>query len=108
MHSNPNPTAPRHRFQHHGLAAYHVGIEQGWWALPTSCIAGGTAATVEDLKRMLAEAPPACDQVRFAFLGLTLAGWNFVVSLLLAAFTLASALGLARRDRHDRLVPARR
>jgi disulfide bond formation protein DsbB len=91
-----------------GLAAYHVGIEQGWWALPTSCIAGGTAATVEDLKRMLAEAPPACDQVRFAFLGLTLAGWNFVVSLLLAAFTLASALGLARRDRHDRLVPARR
>ena len=90
------------------LAVYHVGIEQGWWALPTSCIAGGTAATVEDLKRMLAEAPPACDQVSFAFMGLTLAGWNFVVSLLLAAFTLAAALGLGRRDRRDRLAPARR
>ena len=91
-----------------GLAAYHVGIEQGWWALPASCVAGGTAATVEDLKRMLAEAAPACDQVRFAFLGLTLAGWNFVVSLLLAAFTLAAALGHGRRAPHDRLAPLRR
>ena len=91
-----------------GLAAYHVGIEQGWWALPASCVAGGTAATVEDLKRLLAEAPPACDQVSFAFLGLTLAGWNFVLSLLLAAFTLAAALGLGRRAPHDRLAPVRR
>jgi disulfide bond formation protein DsbB len=91
-----------------GLAAYHVGIEQGWWALPDSCIAGGTAATVEDLRRLLAEAPPACDQVSFAFVGLTLAGWNFVLSLLLAGFTLAAALGVGRRGPHDRLAPVRR
>ena len=91
-----------------GLAAYHVGIEQGWWALPASCVAGGTAESLEDLKRMLAEAPPACDQVSFTFLGLTLAGWNFVVSLLLTALTLAAALRLGRRASHDRLAPARR
>src|SRR5690606_11473257 len=59
-----------------GIAAYHVGIEQGWWALPAGCIAGGSAQTVEELRRMLAEAPPACDQVGFRFLGLTLAGLN--------------------------------
>ena len=82
-----------------GLAAYHIGIEQGWWALPAGCVAGGTAETVEDLKRLLAEAPPACDQVSFTFLGLTLAGWNLVASLLLAAFTLAAALGLGRSQR---------
>jgi disulfide bond formation protein DsbB len=80
-----------------GLAAYHVGVEQGWWALPDSCVAGGGAQTVEDLKRMLAAAPPACDQVSFTFLGLTLAGWNLVASLLLAAFTLAAAIGRRRR-----------
>lgn len=74
-----------------GVAAYHVGIEQGWWALPAGCVAGGSAATVEDLKRLLAEAPPACDQVSFAFLGLTLAGWNLLASLALAAYTLAAA-----------------
>jgi disulfide bond formation protein DsbB len=79
-----------------GLAAYHVGIEQGWWALPASCVAGGGAESVEELKRLLAEAPPACDQVSFTFLGLTLAGWNLVASLLLALFTCAAACGVGR------------
>jgi disulfide bond formation protein DsbB len=79
-----------------GLAVYHIGIEHGWWALPAGCVAGGSAETVEDLKRLLAEAPPACDQVSFTFLGLTLAGWNLLASLLLALFTCAAALGLGR------------
>ena len=79
-----------------GLAAYHIGIEQGWWALPAGCVAGQGAETIEDLKRMLAEAPPACDQVSFTLLGLSLAGWNLVTSLALAAFTFAAALGLGR------------
>jgi disulfide bond formation protein DsbB len=79
-----------------GLAAYHVGIEQGWWALPAGCIAGGNAESIEDLRRLLAEAPPACDQVSFTFLGLTLAGWNLVASLALALFAFAAACGLVR------------
>jgi disulfide bond formation protein DsbB len=79
-----------------GLAAYHVGIEQGWWALPAGCVAGGDAESIEDLKRMMAEAPPACDQVSFAFLGLTLAGWNLVASLTLAVLTVAAAYGTGR------------
>jgi disulfide bond formation protein DsbB len=79
-----------------GLAAYHVGIEEGWWALPAGCVAGGEAQSIEELKRLLAEAPPACDQVSFSFLGLTLAGWNLVASLLLALFTCAAALGVSR------------
>lgn len=88
-----------------GLGVYHVGIEQGWWALPGGCIAGGTAQSVEELKRLLAEAPPACDQVSFTLLGLTLAGWNFVASLLLAAFTLAAAFDLGRRSGAGRRDP---
>jgi disulfide bond formation protein DsbB len=79
-----------------GLAAYHVGIEQGWWALPAGCLAGGSAESVEDLRRMLAEAPPACDQVSFTFLGLTLAGWNLLASLALALCAFAAACGLVR------------
>lgn len=79
-----------------GLAGYHIGIEQGWWALPAGCLAGQGAESVEDLKRMLAEAPPACDQVSFTLLGLSLAGWNLVASLALAVFALAAALGLGR------------
>ena len=79
-----------------GLGVYHVGVEEGWWALPAGCAAGASAQSVEDLKRLLAEAPPACDQVSFTFLGLSLAGWNVVASLALAAYAIAAALGLGR------------
>jgi disulfide bond formation protein DsbB len=51
-----------------GIGVYHVGVEQGWWALPAGCAAGTDAQSIEDLKRILAEAPPACDQVAFTFL----------------------------------------
>jgi disulfide bond formation protein DsbB len=88
-----------------GLAAYHVGIEQGWWALPAGCVAGGAAETVDELKRLLAEAPPACDQVSFSFLGLTLAGWNLVASLALAGLALLAALGGGRHAGADQRDP---
>jgi disulfide bond formation protein DsbB len=69
-----------------GLGGYHYGVEQGWLALPEGCAAGGDASSVEELRRMLSEAPPACDQVRFTVLGGSLAAWNVLASLGLAAF----------------------
>ena len=75
-----------------GLAGYHVGVEQGWFALPSGCAAGGEAGSLQELKALLAEAPPSCDQVSFTFLGLSLAGWNLITSLVLAAFALFIAL----------------
>ncbi len=91
-----------------GLGSYHLGIEQGWWALPAGCAAGAGAHSIEELKRLLAEAPPACDQVRFALFGLTLAGWNVLVSLALAAYAAAAALGLGQRPAYDRAAISRR
>jgi disulfide bond formation protein DsbB len=80
-----------------GLGGYHLGVEQGWWALPAGCAAGGSAQSVEELRQILAEAPPACDQVSFTFLGLSLAGWNVITSLALAAYAAAATLDLGRR-----------
>jgi disulfide bond formation protein DsbB len=74
-----------------GLAGYHYGIEQGWFALPAGCAAGGDATSVEELRQMLREAPPACDQVRFDVFGLSLAAWNVLASLGLAAFAVYAA-----------------
>jgi disulfide bond formation protein DsbB len=74
-----------------GLAGYHYGVEQGWFALPAGCAAGGEATSVEELRQMLREAPPACDQVQFTVLGLSLAAWNFLASLGLAAFAVYAA-----------------
>ncbi len=75
-----------------GLAGYHFGVEEGWFALPTGCAAGGDATSVEELRRMLSEAPPACDQVQFMVFGWSLAAWNFLASLALALFAGAAAI----------------
>ncbi len=74
-----------------GLAAYHVGVEEGVFALPGTCAAAGQAHSVEELRRLLDQAPPRCDAVSASFLGLSLAGWNLLLGLLL---TSAAALGL--------------
>lgn len=73
------------------LAAYHVGVEQGLLALPETCAAAGQARTVEELRRLLDAAPPRCDAVAASFLGLSLAGWNLALSLVLSG---AALLGL--------------
>lgn len=74
------------------LAAYHVGVEQGVFALPEGCLSEGRAASIEELRQMLTHAAPRCDQVNAAFLGLSLAAWNLVLS---AFLTLAAAFGFA-------------
>lgn len=73
-----------------GLAAFHVGVEQGVFALPETCLAAGRAQSLDQLRQMLIEAPPRCDQVSAQLIGLSLAAWNLALS---AALTLAAAIG---------------
>ena len=77
-----------------GLAGYHVGIEQGWLALPASCAALEPATSIEQLRQQLATAPARCDQVAFTLLGLSLSAWNGLYALALLA---AALWGLAGR-----------
>lgn len=91
-----------------GLAFYHVGVEQGWFQLPEGCAATGQAATIEELKAQILAAPARCDQVPLTVLGLSLAGWNGVLSVALLA---ASLFGLTRRsasatEQHRQARPA--
>jgi disulfide bond formation protein DsbB len=76
-----------------GIAVFHVGVEQGIFALPESCVAGEQAQSIEQLRQMLAQAPARCDQVSVSFLGASLAFWNLVLS---AALLLAAAWGFWR------------
>jgi disulfide bond formation protein DsbB len=73
-----------------GLAFYHVGVEQHWFAGPTACTGpGGGAHTVEDLKaQLLAQQPVRCDEVQWSLMGISLAGWNLVASLVFAVLSL--------------------
>jgi disulfide bond formation protein DsbB len=76
-----------------GIAVYHVGVEQHWWASTAAC-AGALPAemTVEALRAQLAVRPPKpCDQVDWTLFGISFAGYNLMASLALAAFSLAGA-----------------
>jgi disulfide bond formation protein DsbB len=66
-----------------GIAFYHVGVEQHWWASATGCSGGSlsTTVTTADLFKSLEQAPPKpCDAVDWTVLGVSMAGWNVVFS----------------------------
>src|SRR6266581_8576099 len=69
------------------FAFYHVGVEQHWFAGPSACTAsGGGAMTLEEMKRqILGTAPVLCDRVQWSLFGVSLAGWNLLASLAMAA-----------------------
>ena len=66
-----------------GIAAYHVGIEQGWWPGPMTCTAPepGARAPGELLDQILATPVVLCDQVAWSLGGISMAGWNGILSL---------------------------
>jgi disulfide bond formation protein DsbB len=71
-----------------GIAFYHVGVEQHWFAGPSACTAGGADATSVDALRaqLLGKQPVMCDQVQWSLLGISLAGWNLLASMAMAGF----------------------
>lgn len=84
------------------IAVYHAGAEWKWWPGPTACSASGAAASAADLNRLLAGAkirPPSCDVAAWRMLGLSMAGWNALVSAALAGLSGAWALRTHRGDR---------
>ncbi|MBN9584750.1 MAG: disulfide bond formation protein DsbB [Afipia sp. 62-7] len=79
-----------------GLGAYHAGVEWGFWQGPTDCTGpmvdlggGGLLDTLNKVKVV------RCDEVQWRFLGLSLAGYNVLISLLMAAIA-GWGLGKAR------------
>lgn len=79
-----------------GVAAYHAGVEWKFWPGPTACSgAGAGGVDAAAMQALLQGAPirgPACDEAAWVFLGLSMAGWNALVSLALAALSVAAAL----------------
>jgi len=77
------------------VAAYHAGVEWKWWPGPAACSSAGPATvTSADLMAILDGAKvraPACDEAAWRMAGLSMAGWNALVSLALAAISFAAA-----------------
>lgn len=79
-----------------GIAVYHAGAEWKFWPGPSTCSGAVSGVSASDLKAMLDPSAklhgPACDKAPWVFLGLSMAGWNAVISLGLVVLSAAAAL----------------
>jgi disulfide bond formation protein DsbB len=78
------------------LGTYHAGVEWGFWQGPTDCTGpvGNLGSAGDLLARLDTEKVIRCDEVQWRFLGLSLAGYNVLISLLMAAI---AAWGIVRK-----------
>jgi disulfide bond formation protein DsbB len=80
------------------LGGYHAGVEWGFWQGPTECSGpvldlGRAGSLFDNLDKVKVI---RCDEVQWRFLGLSLAGYNVLISLAMAAL---AGWGIVRSKR---------
>ena len=69
-----------------GIGLFHAGVEYGWWEGITTCSTTAAGVSLEDIMR----APVVrCDVPQWTLLGISLAGFNAIISLGAGAVILA-------------------
>src|SRR3954451_8630162 len=81
------------------IGGYHAGVEWKFWPGPTDCSGpivdfGKAGNLLEQLDKVKVI---RCDEVQWRFLGLSLAGYNVLISLLMAAIALFGFVRTAKR-----------
>jgi disulfide bond formation protein DsbB len=80
------------------LGGYHAGVEWGFWQGPTECSGpvldlGKAGSLLDNLDKVKVI---RCDEVQWRFLGLSLAGYNVLISLAMAVI---AGWGIAKSTR---------
>jgi len=83
-----------------GLGVYHAGIEWKFWPGPTECSGplgqiGGSGGLLE---QMQTTSVVRCDEAAWRLLGISLAGYNVLISLFLAGQSASCARRLFARN----------
>ncbi|MBX3560398.1 MAG: disulfide bond formation protein B [Sphingomonas sp.] len=66
-----------------GIGAYHAGVEAGIFTGLTQCTSTLGGGSPEDLLKQIMSAPLIrCDQVPWSLFGISMAGWNAILSIL--------------------------
>ena len=74
------------------LGSYHAGIEYGFWRGPAGCTANLVSdGNIKALTQQLLSTPLVrCDEAPWSLFGLSMAGWNAIISLDIVAAALIS------------------
>lgn len=78
------------------IAGYHAGIEYGWWQGITACTSNVKFGGGDPLAAIMAAPAVRCDEVQWKMAGVSLAGFNFLISGL-AAVMIFALLGKSRK-----------
>lgn len=75
------------------IGVFHAGVELKWWEGPTTCTSGAVGGmSVDDLLAQINAAPLIrCDEIAWSLFGVSMAGWNAILSFALAALWVAAA-----------------
>lgn len=64
------------------IGFYHAGVELKYFEGFTQCTSAATGATTADLLKEIMAAPMIrCDEIQWSWLGISMAGWNAILSL---------------------------
>jgi disulfide bond formation protein DsbB len=64
------------------IGFYHAGVELGWFEGLTQCTSTASGGTAEDVLKAIMAAPMIrCEDVQWSWLGISMAGWNAILSL---------------------------
>lgn len=76
-----------------GVGLYHTGVERRWWEGPDTCTSGSVdgMATGDLLNQIMAAPLVRCDEVAWSMMGLSMASWNAIASVVLALIWLQAA-----------------
>ncbi len=77
------------------LAGYHVGVEQKWWTGPGACSAPEqmpqSLDELNDLLRPTTARPVRCDEIPWSLWGISMAGYNAILSAGLTVLAFGAA-----------------
>jgi len=85
-----------------GIAAYHVGVEHGKFQMTEGCTdtSPDNVTTIEQLRNTIVGTPAApCDKPALMFIGLSMAGWNAILSIFFGS--LSTMIGIESIRRKD-------
>ncbi len=75
-----------------GLAIYHAGVEWHFWQGPTTCTGSAPVAVGDIMAALKTAHVPRCDEAAWRLFGISMAGWNALIALSLAAIAALGAL----------------
>lgn len=78
------------------IGAFHAGVEYGWWQGITGCASPVGAGGGDPLEAIMNAPLVRCDTAPWTFLGISLAGWNALLSTL-AGLAIFRLLGLRQQ-----------